>query len=103
MESRTGASLRTHGLRPLGLPRAIEVRVDAAGLPAEVTIDPLGPRARTHAVERVQEVWRIAEAWWREESIRRTYFTVLVDGGRPVTLFLDEHSLGGAQWYEQHY
>ncbi len=89
-------------LRPLGLPRPIGVRTDGDGLPLEVTRTARGGERRTLAVERVEEVWRIAEEWWRDTSIGRTYYRVIVDGGRPLTLFRDRSDLGGG-WFEQRY
>jgi hypothetical protein len=59
-----------------------------------------GGTPRTFAIEALQEVWRVSEAWWREEPVRRTYYQVLVDGGRALTLFEDEET---GQWYEQKY
>ncbi len=97
---------RTHGLRPLGLPQPLRVRTDERDEPAEVTLLPRGvqrPRGgegRTLVVEQVEEVWRIAEEWWREAPIARTYYRVVVDGGRQLTVFRD---LEDEQWYEQHY
>ncbi|MGE0228198.1 MAG: hypothetical protein AB7I38_08475 [Dehalococcoidia bacterium] len=102
MEPSSGAPLRTHGLRPLNLPRPVEVDLDWQGLPERVLSGAAGA-LRVFAVERVQEVWRVAEAWWRLTPVRRTYYQVVVDGGRTVTLFHDdeEHPAGG--WYEQRY
>ena len=104
------------GLRPLGLPRPLRVRTDTRGEPAELTLLPRGPggrrgRGHTLAVERVEEVWRIAEEWWRETPLARTYYRVVVDGGRSLTLFHDDdchddgfHDDGpGEGWYEQQY
>ena len=109
----------TDGLRPIGLPRAVRVQTDEAGLPSAVT---LGGRGGARlAVERVEEAWRIAEEWWREAPLRRTYYRVIVEGGRPVTLFHDDLAAGTAGsdagaagsgigaaglaggWYEQRY
>ncbi len=126
MESNPGATLRAHGVRPLGLPRPLTVHVDARGEPLAVTLHggrddggrDDGGHGERHVVERVEEVWRIAEAWWREAPIRRTYYRVLIEGGRPLTLFRDDastgdastgdastgkHSEAGAAWYEQRY
>ena len=94
-------------LRPLGLPRPIEVRTDGDGLPLEILLlggmrTSRGGDRRTLAVEGVEEVWRIAEEWWRDTSIGRTYYRVIVDGGRPLTLFRDRGDLGGG-WFEQRY
>ena len=85
------------GLRPLGLPRPVGVATDEFGLPAVVT---LAGRRRALPVEQVEEVWRIAEEWWREVPLGRTYYRVIVGGGRPLTLF---HNDLVGDWYEQRY
>ncbi|MEZ4501114.1 MAG: hypothetical protein R3C39_00605 [Dehalococcoidia bacterium] len=68
-------------------------------------------------VKAVEEVWRVGEAWWRETPIGRTYYRVIVDGGRTVTLFRDEFAIAPpraleasaafeattSMWFEQHY
>lgn len=88
-------------LRPIGLPRLVEVRVDDDGLPLAVTrMDARGRRDTEAAVEQIEEVWRVAEAWWREESQARTYYRVVLAGGRALTLFRDD-ILG--VWAEQPY
>ena len=88
-------------LRPIGLPRPVGVRTDVHGLPlALVRTDTRGHRGSESRVESVEEVWRVAEAWWREASQRRTYYRVILEGGRPLTLFRDDdHSA----WFEQPY
>ncbi len=100
--SRASAQPSEASLRPLGLPRPIEVRTDGEGLPIELTRTARGGDRRTLTVEEVEEVWRIAEEWWRDTSIDRTYYCVIVDGGRPLTLFRDRADLGGG-WFEQRY
>ena len=101
MEPTAGAPLRAHGLRPLGLPRPVTVELDADGEPARVTLRAGRGAARAFGVEQVQERWRIAEAWWREAPVRRTYYRIAIDGGRALTLFHDDAPGGG--WYEQRY
>lgn len=103
-------STTAQGLRPLGLPRPLRVRTDERGDPVELTLLPRGvqrPRGgegRTLAIEQVEEVWRIAEEWWREATLARTYYRVVVDGGRSLTLFRDELIAGPDEgWYEQRY
>ena len=106
MASRAGAPLRTAGLRPLGLPRPARVEVDAHDLPSRVTLGAAGREGHALEVEQVDEVWRIAEEWWRETPIGRTYYRVIVDGGRALTLFRDELLLdggGASMWFEQQY
>ena len=93
---------RSTSLRPIGLPRGLSVRVDRDGMPLAVTrTDPRGRRVSAEArVERIEEVWRVAEAWWREFSQARTYFRALLEGGRPLTFFRDDQS---GLWFEQPY
>jgi hypothetical protein len=91
---------RADGLRPLGEPHAAEVQADAAGVPVSVR--------RGHgwlAVEQVEEEWRIADGWWRDEAIDRTYFRVVVEDGRRLTLFRNDGASAapGSAWYEQQY
>lgn len=102
MEPSAGAPLRAHGLRALGLPRPLRVEVDGAGRPARVTLQHsrAGGEPGAFSVEKVLQVWRVSEAWWREAPVRRTYYQVAIDGGRTLTLFQDEES---GQWYEQRY
>ncbi len=105
-------------LRALGLPLPIRVRTDKDGLPLEVLVPRRGasPLAqgraadvRRHAVEAIEEIWRVAEEWWRERPVGRTYVRLLVDGGRPLTIYRDEVGVlsqdrdGRPAWYLQRY
>lgn len=88
-------------LRPIGLPRALVVREDLHAMPLAVArTDARGRRGPESFVESVEGQWRLAEAWWREAPQRRTYYRVVLDGGRPLTLYRDD--VTGA-WYEQPY
>jgi hypothetical protein len=51
-------------------------------------------------VASVEDVWRVEEEWWRGAGISRTYFEVLMEDGRRVSIF---HDHGSGQWYRQHY
>ncbi|MDP6605708.1 MAG: hypothetical protein QF664_05565 [Dehalococcoidia bacterium] len=105
---------RADGLLPLGLPVPVRVQVDAAGLPSTVTLGGQQGGAPL-AVEQVDEAWRIAEEWWRETPLGRTYYRVIVDGGRPLMLFHDDLAASSpagtgtaganleGDWYEQRY
>lgn len=96
MSKRSAASLR-----PIGLPRTIVVRTDARGMPVAVTRDAVrGDRGSEARVESVEEVWRVGEAWWREASEARTYFRVVLDGGRPLSIYRDD---ANGAWFEQPY
>ncbi len=88
-------------LRPIGLPRAIEVRTDHEGSPLIVVRGNARGRSGSEAhVERVEEVWRLAEAWWRESTQARTYYRVILEGGRPLTVYRDDVT---GHWSEQPY
>ena len=98
MVTHPGTTVGTYGLRPLGLPQPRQVQVGDLGLPCAVVL-------RDHLVtaERIEEVWRLSEAWWREDPIARTYVRLLLDDGRLVTLFHDDTCPPGDGWYEQRY
>jgi hypothetical protein len=100
LSSSLSTSLST-SLRPIGLPRALVVREDGHQMPLAVTrTDVHGYRGREARVESIEEVWRLAEAWWREASQARTYYRVILEGGRPLTLFRDDSA---GTWSEQPY
>ncbi|MSQ30435.1 MAG: hypothetical protein EXR64_00180 [Dehalococcoidia bacterium] len=87
-------------MRAIGMPRGLLVRVDADARPVAIARrDRRGARDEAR-VEQIEEIWRIAEAWWREVSQARTYYRVILEGGRPLTLFRDDAT--GA-WFEQPY
>ena len=94
-------------LRPLGLPRPVRVRAGADDQPVDVAVGHLRrgtAAAAFHAVVQVEEAWRIAEEWWRPspsgEGLARTYYRVILDDGRALTLYRDDED---GQWYEQSY
>ena len=93
------ARLPATALRPVGLPRPLGVGVSADGAPRTVARDVHG-RESEAAVESIEEVWRVAEAWWRESPQSRTYYRVILVGGRPLTLFRDDRT---GEWFEQSY
>jgi hypothetical protein len=109
-QARTTSASRKTTLRPIGMPRQVMVRIDMRhpdALPLAVTrTDARGKRGAEARVEIVDEVWRIAEAWWRGGAAgapggqARTYYRVILEGGRPLTIFRDE-AHGG--WFEQPY
>ena len=90
----------TTALKPIGLPRPLEVRTDADGLPVAVAPAAVGHRNALVAVESIEEAWRVGEEWWREAPLERTYYLLLLEGGRPITVFHD--GVFGA-WFEQRY
>lgn len=99
--SQGGGVTQSTSLRPVGLPRPLVVRVDADGLPQAVTRSGVrGHRGAEERVEQIEEVWRVAESWWREAPQARTYYRAIMEGGRPLTFFRDDASGG---WSEQAY
>jgi hypothetical protein len=91
----------TAAFRAIVLPRAVHVEVDVSARPVAVTRAPsrghTGVRAQ---VTRIEDVWRVGEAWWRAGAQMRTYYRVILDGDRPLTLFRDD-AIGA--WFEQPY
>jgi hypothetical protein len=83
----------TPHLRPLASPHPVDVRTDETGEPTHVRLR--GRPARR--VEAVRERWRIDDEWWRA-PISRDYRTVVLDDGRPITLY---HDLLDGHWYVQ--
>ena len=80
------------GLRPLGRPRPLQVARDAGGLPARVRFP---QQTRAVAVRDIDQVWRIAEEWWRDRPLRRTYYQLRLVDGRRLTCFCDDASALG--------
>jgi hypothetical protein len=88
---------RSHGgtaqrLRPLGAPRGTRVMVDEAGVPTAVLIG-----RRLKAVSAIRERWRIDDEWWRR-PLARDYLAVVLEDGRPLTLY---HDLVEGGWWVQ--
>jgi len=52
------------------------------------------------AVESIEDVWRVEDEWWRDTRISRTYFEMLLDDGRRITIFRDGVSRA---WQRQRY
>lgn len=79
-------------LRPLDLPRRLRVRTDTDNRPAAVK----GRRGLVR-IEAIRETWQIDDEWWRS-PISRVYHTVVLEGGRLITLFYDQID---DEWYLQ--
>jgi hypothetical protein len=79
-------------MKPLQLPRRLEVETNPVGVPLAVR----GRRGWVR-VEALREEWRIDEDWWRV-PISRRYYALVLEGGRAVTLYRDLESGG---WYLQ--
>ncbi|TVR67103.1 MAG: hypothetical protein EA422_00745 [Gemmatimonadales bacterium] len=80
-------------LRALDRPVPVQVRSDPdTGVP-HLVMD----RGAARRVAQVMESWRIDDEWWRV-PISRRYHRVVLEGGRPMTLFQD---LVERKWYRQ--
>ena len=82
-------------LRALNQPQPVRTETDAHGMPLAVRIG----RDRL-AVESIEDVWRVEDEWWRDTRISRTYFEMLLDDGRRITIFRDGVS---RTWQRQRY
>lgn len=84
MVSSAGAETGADRVRPLNLPRPIQVMLDElSGLPRI-----LHEQIRTREIECVQDSWQVDDEWWRE-PISRRYFQVMLRDGALRTIFHD--------------
>ena len=68
------------GMRRLGTPKPVSVRVGPAGVPLAVGRD---------AVEAVAEEWVVEDRWWTGRPIKRRYFELVLADGRNTVVFRD--------------
>lgn len=52
-------------------------------------------------VREVLDCYRTDDRWWTSEPVARTYYALLLEDGRILTLFRDEP--WGGCWWEQKY
>lgn len=79
-------------LRPLNQPRPVTVELDRKQLPLSITEE-----SRTYEINRILEVWRVDDEWWRK-PVGRRYVEVILDNGSRQILFEDIRS---GEWYVQ--
>ena len=94
MVTDTGATGGPGRVRPLNRPRPLRVEADKDGRPIAVWLS-----GRRCAVEAVLETWRIDDEWWRERPVSRTYYSLLLEDGRTITVYCD---LVSGRWAKQH-
>lgn len=92
MVAHSRTPLRLDRLRPLNLPRLVQVDLDNRTMPTVVS--GAGPR---NAVEAIGEIWRVDDEWWRDRIARR-YIEVMLQGGGHVVLYED---LVTGDWWMQ--
>lgn len=92
MVTHSRAPVRAHRLRPLNVPRPIEVELDDDGLPTRIMRS-----GQSRRIDEITETWRIDDEWWRE-TIARRYVEMILEGGERTVIYEDELGEG---WYEQ--
>ncbi len=92
MVTNTRTQVRAHRLRPLNLPRPVNVVLNERGLPIAITRD-----GKRKEVEKIGEVWRVDDEWWRDPITRR-YVETILEGGRRVVVYEDQRT---GEWFEQ--
>ena len=95
----SGTPLRAHRLRPVNLPRRVDVELNERGLPVAVeTVGRSdGQTVSRHEIEAYGEIWRVDDEWWREPVCRR-YLDVVLMGGKHSILYENEIT---HEWFEQ--
>ena len=86
---------RARTLRRLNTPRKVQVRAGAGGVPSAL----LRNRAWLPVVE-VLDRYRTDDRWWTDEPVSRSYYELLLEDGRTVTVF---HDLICGSWHDQCY
>ncbi len=86
---------RPRTLRRLNAPRPVEVRTDVGGVPRA-----LRHNSQWLQVDEVLDRYRTDDRWWTAEPVSRTYYELLLEDGRVVTVFRDEVR---DRWCEQRY
>ena len=70
------------------------MRAGADGVPTALL------RNRDWCAVDVLDCYRIVDRWWTSEPVSRTYYDLLLEDGRAVTVYRDHV---GKEWYEQRY
>ena len=95
MVASAGTETSPDRVRPLNLPRPVQVTVDArSGLPRV-----LHERGRGREIAHIQDTWHVDDEWWRD-PISRRYVQVVLRDGALRTLF---HDRLADRWYAQAY
>lgn len=91
----SGGTQSPGALRRLNEPRRVDARPGEDGAP-----EALRRNDRWLEVLEVQDRYRTEDRWWTGEPIARTYYDLLLEDGRTLTVFRDD-ARGG--WWEQRY
>ena len=71
-------------IRPLNTPKCVEVEEDDRRMPLSVSWN-----RRKLQVASIEDVWEIADEWWRRAPIARRYYKITTEDGFYVILFHD--------------
>lgn len=82
-------------VRRLNAPAPVRVKTGADGRPCRVH-----QRDRWRAVIEIRQHYRTDDRWWTDEPVARDYFDLLLEDGRPLTVF---HDRLARRWYGQRY
>ena len=100
MEQVSGAAASVDGLRHLGAARPVEVLLGEQATPAAVVRRTRVGRQSVR-IAQIDEVWKLDDEWWRDRPQRRTYYRLVAEDGRKLTLFHDDTEQSGeVGWYE---
>ena len=89
------ASAKSSRITSLHTPRRVRVEPGCSGDPLAVDLS-----GRRLIVEAVLERWRIDDEWWRDRSISRLYYRLLLEDGRTVDVY---QALRTGRWFRQAY
>jgi hypothetical protein len=53
---------------------------------------------RSLRITSIDDVWELADEWWRAEPIARRYYSAITETGERITIFRD---LVNGSWYRQ--
>jgi hypothetical protein len=93
MVKSAGEKTSPGSIRALNLPGPAEVEEDGLQRPVSIAL-----RRRRLKVSSIDDVWEIADEWWRSSPIARRYCKVVLEDGTGLTVFRD---LLSGRWYRQ--
>lgn len=89
----------TRSGKSLNVPRGALVQLGRSRLPATI-VTGKGRASKRRTVERVLDVWKVDDRWWRgpDQRVSRRYFELLLNSGRREVAF---HDLARDAWFLQ--
>ena len=94
MVQNSGTTLRPGAYKPVNLPQKARVEEDSSGFPVAIRM------TRRQVVTAIEDRWRIDDEWWRNESVSRFYYAILLATGQRLVVYKD---LSTGRWYKQMY